>query len=100
MKRTKLFRGTSLLGFLYALAFSALVILYFSHWQNTLQQEAMRRYWENQAQEIAENQLARQWLGLSCEKRVIQNTVSLQVDCLDEDILVEHPLGEFHLKNR
>lgn len=95
----KIYRqGSSSLSILLAISLFTMLLLTTQQWLNKQQQQATKIYQQYQAVLIAENQLAQQYLGLSCQHQITLNGTLFQIDCLNaQEILVRFPLGEFKL---
>ena len=57
-----------------------------------------QNFQEFQAIQIAENQVQRQFLGLSCENSVQQNGIQFAIQCSHHQVDIRYPQGEFLLK--
>lgn len=80
------------------LALFSILFLAFNQWTANQRKSAVKIYQDFQALQIAENQAARQFLGLPCEQKVKQNGNTFQVQCQGNQVLIRSPQGEFSLK--
>ncbi|MDU8924071.1 DUF5374 domain-containing protein [Pasteurellaceae bacterium LIM206] len=88
-----------MISFLLALSSFTILLLAVQQWGYYQRQSAVLNFQFLQAVQIAENQLQRQYLGLSCEKQVRQNEVGFTItQCDRARISVHYPAGEFNLE--
>ena len=97
LKLTNCFKGMSLLSFLFTLSIFSGVFLSINQWSNQQRKSAVDIYQRFQAVQIAENQKQRQFLGLSCENKVMQNKLEFDMQCIGDSVRVRYPRGEINL---
>ena len=97
LKPTNYFKGMSLLSFLFTLSIFSGIFLSINEWSDQQRKSAVDIYQRFQAVQIAENQKQRQFLGLSCEDKVMQNKLEFDVQCMGDNIRVRYPRGEINL---
>ena len=97
LKLTNCFKGMSLLSFLFTLSILSGVFLSINQWSDQQRKSAVDIYQRFQAVQIAENQKQRQFLGLSCENKVMQNKLEFDVQCIGDSVRVRYPRGEINL---
>lgn len=97
LKLTNCFKGMSLLSFLFTLSIFSGVFLSINQWSDQQRKSAVDIYQRFQAVQIAENQKQRQFLGLSCENKVMQNKLEFDVQCIGDSVRVRYPRGEINL---
>jgi prepilin peptidase dependent protein C len=69
-------------------ALSALIFLSFSKWQSEQRQTQYRHYLQQQALQIADNQIALRYAGMACETSVEQNNIQFRIQCNDKSVVV------------
>ena len=97
LKLTNCFKGMSLLSFLFTLSIFSGVFLSINQWSDQQRKSAVDIYQRFQAVQIAENQKQRQFLGLSCENKVMQNKLEFDMQCIGDSVRVRYPRGEINL---
>ena len=97
LKPTNCVKGMSLLSFLFTLSIFSGVFLSINQWSDQQRKSAVDIYQRFQAVQIAENQKQRQFLGLSCEDKVMQNKLEFDVQCRGDSVRVRYPRGEINL---
>ncbi|MGR3808670.1 DUF5374 domain-containing protein [Pasteurella testudinis] len=90
-------KGASLLGVLVTLALFSLVMTGISRWVNLQQRDGLLTYQRYQALLLAQNQFARQRLGLACETRSEQNQQVFRLNCQGKQVKVRFATGEITL---
>lgn len=78
---------------------SLFVIIFFAYlkWQSIQTQQANFLYQQQQALQIAENQLALKMAKQECKRLVKQNNLQFSVQCSEAGVKVIFPLGEIKL---
>ncbi|EIG24465.1 DUF5374 domain-containing protein [Haemophilus paraphrohaemolyticus] len=94
----KQLRAESLVSLLVALTLFAIFALNFTAWQKTQLERGARNYQQQQALQIAENQIALRMAGLSCEPQAVENDVKFIIQCSGELIKVSYPMGHVEIK--
>ena len=97
LKLTNCFKGMSLLSFLFTLSIFSGIFLSINQWGDQQRKSAVNIYQRFQAVQIAENQKQRQFLGLSCEDKVMRNKLEFDVQCIGDSVRVRYPRGEINL---
>ena len=97
LKPTNYFKGMSLLSFLFTSSIFSGIFLSINQWSDQQRKSAVDIYQRFQAVQIAENQKQRQFLGLSCEDKVMQNKLEFDVQCIGDSVRVRYPRGEINL---
>lgn len=97
LKPTNYFKGMSLLSFLFTLSIFSGIFLSINQWGDQQRKSAVNIYQRFQAVQIAENQKQRQFLGLSCEDKVMRNKLEFDVQCIGDSVRVRYPRGEINL---
>ena len=97
LKPTNCVKGMSLLSFLFTLSIFSGVFLSINQWSDQQRKSAVDIYQRFQAVQIAENQKQRQFLGLSCEDKVMQNKLEFDVQCMGDSVRVRYPRGVINL---
>ncbi|MGY4677339.1 DUF5374 domain-containing protein [Pasteurella sp. P03HT] len=91
------YRGMTFLSLLMVLALFSIVFLSVNKWLAHQRHSALHIYHTFQATQIAINQKQRQFLGLACEVKVIQNDITFQVQCQSEKVTVRSHFTEISL---
>lgn len=96
MKLIKAETGVSLL-----IAISLFFIIFFAYskWQSMQTRQGNFLYQQQQALQIAENQIALKMANRECERLVKQNDLLFTVQCSQTFIKVIFPLGEIKVEN-
>lgn len=96
----KQLRAESLVSLLVALTLFAIFTLNFTAWQKTQLERGARNYQQQQALQIAENQIELRMAGLSCESQAVENDVRFTIQCSGELIKVSYPMGKVEIKTK
>lgn len=97
LKPIKLYKGMSLLTFLFTLSLFSGLFLTINEWLGYQRKSAVEIYQRFQAVQIAENQKQRQFLGLGCHSSISQNSLQFSVQCSADKVKVSYPRGEINL---
>ncbi|TNH09115.1 DUF5374 domain-containing protein [Testudinibacter sp. TR-2022] len=90
-------KGASPFAVLLTLALFSSVVLGISAWTAAQQREGVLIYQRYQAVLLAQNQFARQRLGLDCQNSIEQNQLLFRVSCQSKQVKVRFPAGELTL---
>lgn len=90
-------KGASMAAVLLTLMLFSLSLLAVSRWLTAQQRDGLQIYQQYQAVLLAQNQLARQRLGLACETQITQNQIRFELQCQAQQVKVRFPLGEISL---
>ena len=93
----KQLRAESLVSLLVALTLFAILALNFTAWQKIQLERGARNYQQQQALQIAENQIALRMAGLSCEPQAVENDVKFTIQCSGELIKISYPMGQVEI---
>lgn len=96
----KQLKAESLVSLLVALMLFAIFALNFTAWQKTQLEHGARNYQQQQALQIAENQIALRMAGLSCEAQAVENDVRFTIQCNEELIKISYPMGKVEIKTK
>lgn len=96
----KQLKAESLVSLLVALMLFAILALNFTAWQKTQLERGTRNYQQQQALQIAENQIALRMAGLSCESQAVENDVRFTIQCNEELIKISYPMGKVEIKTK
>lgn len=96
----KQLKAESLVSLLVALMLFAILALNFTVWQKTQLERGARNYQQQQALQIAENQIALRMAGLSCESQAVENDVRFTIQCSGELIKISYPMGKVEIKTK
>lgn len=91
-------KGESLVGLLVAITLFSLLLLIYQQWQQQQNQNMARIFQQQQALQIAENQLALQLANQPCESQAVQNQQTFTIQCNGGSIQVAFPLGKVEIK--
>ena len=94
----KRLKSESLVSLLVALALFAILALNYTAWQNEQLKHGTKSYQQQQALQIAENQIALKMAGLGCESQAVENNVKFAIQCSGEQIKVSYPMGKVEIK--
>lgn len=94
----RMIKAETFVSLLVAISLFSIIFMSFSYWQTEQNKNLAEIYQQQQALQIAENQLALQMAGLSCENRVEQNHLSFEVQCISQKISVIYPLGRVEIQ--
>ena len=89
----RLFYAETFLSLLVIIAIFALICLGYLQWQSQQNQQVNFIFQQQQALQIAENQLARKMAAVNCESAVEQNQLRFVIECRQDKIEVKFPLG-------
>ncbi|MGV6988861.1 DUF5374 domain-containing protein [Testudinibacter sp. P80/BLE/0925] len=90
-------RGAGTAAVLLTLMLFSFSLLAVSRWLTAQQRDGLQIYQQYQALLLAQNQFARQRLGLGCETPITQNQIRFDVQCQAQRVKVRFPLGEISL---
>lgn len=93
-----LFKAESLISLLIAMALFAMLAMSFMAWQQSQLEHGIKNYQQQQALQVAENQLALQMAKLGCESQAVINNVKFTIQCQTSQIKVTYPLGQVEIK--
>lgn len=96
----KQLRAESLVSLLVALTLFAILALNFTAWQKIQLERGARNYQQQQALQIAENQIALRMAGLSCEPQAVENDVKFTIQCSGELIKISYPMGQVEINTK
>ncbi len=91
------YRGISMIAVLVSISLCSILFISLSNWTSSQRQQQIRLFQKIQALQIAENQFQRQFLGLPCENNLTQNGIYFQIQCKNQQIEVQFPLGKISL---
>lgn len=88
-------RSESLISILITISLFLILFLSYSRWQYAQHQQESFLYQQQQALQIAENQIALKMANMECNKRSnFQNNLQFIIDCQPQSLKVKFPLGE------
>ena len=93
----RLYRAESFICILVALGVISVMLVGYQGWQHQQNRHTMQLYQRQQALQIAENQLALQFAGKSCEQQAVQNALKFTIFCQSEKVEVRYPLGKVEI---
>ncbi|QIM62221.1 hypothetical protein A1D29_02280 [Pasteurellaceae bacterium Orientalotternb1] len=93
------FKAESYMALLVAISLFAISFWVYSHWQTQQNHRTHFLYQQQQALQIAENQLALMLAGQSCKRSVSQNNLQFFIECNDRQLKIRFPLGEINVPN-
>lgn len=96
--QTKLMRSESALSLLVIISVFTVVFLGYLKWQGIQTKREALLYQQQQALQIAENQIALKMVDKACERSVLQNNLRFRIQCTDREITVSFPLGEIKIR--
>lgn len=91
-------RSESALSLLVIISVFAVVFLSYLKWQGIQTKREALLYQQQQALQIAENQIALKMADKACERSVLQNNLRFGIQCTDREIIVSFPLGEIKIR--
>lgn len=92
-------RSESIISILIVISLFLILFLSYSRWQNIQHQQENFLYQQQQALQIAENQIALKMANMECNKRSnFQNNLEFIVDCQPQYLKVKFPLGEISIE--
>ena len=89
----RLFYAETFLSLLVIITIFALICLGYLQWQSQQNRQVNFIFQQQQALQIAENQLARKMAVENCESTVEQNQLRFVIECPPNKIEVKFPLG-------
>ena len=89
----RLFYAETFLNLLVIITIFALICLGYLQWQSQQNRQVNFIFQQQQALQIAENQLARKMAAVNCESAVEQNQLRFFIECQPNKIEVKFPLG-------
>lgn len=92
-------QAESSLNILISVSLFAILFLTYSHWQSEQNQQSNFLYQQQQALQIAENQIALKLANMECKRSVLQNNLQFLIECQPQHIKVKFPLGEIKIAN-
>lgn len=93
------YKAETSLSLLVAISLLTVVVLTFSRWQSVQNQQLNQHFQHQQAVQILENQIALKLAGLECENTLTQNGVDYQIQCAENRLRIQFPLGKIELNN-
>lgn len=94
----KHFNAESTISLLIALSLFTTIYLIYSQWQSQQNQQANLLYQQQQALQIANNQIGLLMAAMPCERSVSQNDLQFDIQCNNQKIEVRFPLGKIEIK--
>lgn len=95
----KYFKAESYITLLVVISLFAISFWVYSQWQTRQHYRAHFLYQQQQALQIADNQLALLLAGQSCKRSVSQNNLQFFIECNDKRLKIRFPLGEINIAN-
>lgn len=95
----KLIKAETGVSVLMAISLFMIILFSYSKWQSKQTKQANFLYQQQQALQIAENQIALKMANRECERSVKQNNLLFTVQCHHTFIKVIFPLGEIKVGN-
>lgn len=93
-----LFKAESAVSLLLAIVLFSILFLSYAEWQNQQHRQQQFLFQQQQALQIAENQIALQMAGKPCQRRIEQNQTTFELlRCTPSEIQIRFPLGELHI---
>lgn len=92
----KQIKAESLVSVLLAMSIFSVLLLAYSKWQSYQNRSTHFIYQQQQALQIAENQIALRMAGLNCESHIQQNGITFAIQC-GQGIIVKFPLGKIEI---
>lgn len=90
------FRAETMFSVLFGIALFSIMLLSFHHWYSQKTNQSQQNYFRQQALQIADNQIARQFVGLHCESQITQNQQTFTVNCSENSIIITN--GKMRIK--
>lgn len=87
----------TILATLVALLTFSILFLSYSSWLKYQTQHIQLNYQQQQALQLIDNQIALKLAGQQCENQVEQNQLHFKINCNDNEIIVQFPLGEIRI---
>lgn len=95
---SRLLNADTALSVLVAVLLFSIITLGYMQWQAVQNRQIIVYFQQQQALQIAENQIARQMAGLGCERQVQQNSQRFQIEkCSTRQIEIRFSTGEIRL---
>lgn len=85
-------KAESLVSILLAIAIFSILLLAYGKWQSQQNRSLNFIYQQQQALQIAENQIVLQMAEMNCEAQIEQNSIIFTIQC-GQGIMVNFPLG-------
>lgn len=82
------FRAETIVSVLLGMVVFSMIFLSFHQWYSTQIRKQQQNDFRQQALQIIDNQIARQFVGLPCENQVIQNQRKFVISCSETVITV------------
>lgn len=97
----KIIKAESSVSLLVALLLFSLIYLAWSVWQSQQNAQSQRIFQQQQALQIAENQIARLLAGMDCQTSVEQNAIRFEISrCSNREIEVRFPAGKVLINSK
>ncbi|MGX2968137.1 DUF5374 domain-containing protein [Ursidibacter sp. B-7004-1] len=93
----KILKAETLTSLLVTITPFMILFLTYANWQSLQNKQATYLYQQQQALQIAENQLNLKAVNEPCEKMVKQNNLNFEIICLEQKIAVIFPLGKVEI---
>ncbi|AGH37515.1 hypothetical protein F543_21570 [Bibersteinia trehalosi USDA-ARS-USMARC-189] len=91
----KIIKAESIISLLIAVGLFSIVCLAWLQWQSEQNAQGQLIFQRQQALQIAENQIARQMAGLSCQRKLEQNGIYFEIiRCTTTEIEIHFPKGK------
>ena len=90
----KLIKAESLTSLMVVMLIFSVIYLAYSRWQHTQNKQSALIFQQQQALQIAENQIALLMAGKSCENEIRQNEQIFKVECRSNTLKVSFASGE------
>lgn len=94
-----LVKAESLISLLITIALFTMLAMSFLAWQQSQFEHGIANYQQQQALQVAENQLALQMAKLECESQAVINNIKFTIQCQTTQIKVAYPLGQVEIKD-
>ena len=94
---TKIVKAETLTSLLITISLFMILFLAYANWQSLQNKQANYLYQQQQALQIAENQLNLKAANEPCERMVKQNHLTFKITCTEYKIIVVFPLGEVEI---
>lgn len=93
----KIVKAESSIALLISVSVFAILFLTYSRWQSSQNKQENFLFQQQQALQIASNQLALKMAKKPCERSVKQNNLQFEILCDEQQIKVTFPAGEIKL---
>lgn len=91
----KLIKADSFVSLLSALGILSIILLTYTQWQTAQNKRTHFLFQQQQALQIAQNQIARQLAEMPCERRVEQNRIQFDIQrCTKQEVRIRFPTGD------